>query len=239
MLRWKQIAEELGELLWPPRCMGCSAAPEVFSPLPTCRRCALEVELCCPPVCELCGANLEGPGPNRLCGLCLKSPPAYERARAVFVYGGVVRDALLALKFRDEPHVASVLARAMTDNWSPGAHIDAVVPVPLHRLRLLKRTYNQAGLIAAKVARVLGRPLAPSSIARVRPTTAQTGLGRKKRLENLAGAFLAHEQKVKGASVLVIDDIITTGATVQSVAAELKRAGAARVEILAAARTAL
>jgi ComF family protein len=163
-------------------------------------------------------------------------PPAFDWARAGGVYAGPLREAVQRLKFARKPALARPLAALVLEQWAavlPPA--DAVVPVPLARARERARGFNQATLLAERVARALGAPLRPRWLARGRDTAPQTDLDVARRRANVRGAFVA-VPAVAGLDVVVVDDVLTTGATAAECARALHAAGARRVGVLTVAR---
>lgn len=214
------------------RCLACGArvrgplCPACFRELPwndhACRRCAL-------PLPEL---------PTDLCGACARNPPTFDAAHAAFAYAWPVDRLVRRFKFNGDLATGRMLALALADYldlhqpWRP----DILIPVPLHRHRLAERGFNQAGEIARVLASRSGTKIGFDTLARVHATPAQSGLGRTERRRNLCGAFACH-RPVAGLDVAVVDDVITTASTAEAIAKTLKRAGAARVDIYALART--
>ena len=175
------------------------------------------------------------------CPLCLESPPHYSMARAVMVYDVISAPIVSALKFHDQ---WAGLDRHATMMAGAGSRVlegaDMLVPVPLHWRRLVKRKYNQSALLAYSIGKRAGLACAPHLLQRVKATPPQMQLDRATRLKNVTSAFAVprdvHAQ-VKGKIVVLVDDVITTGATVDACAATLKKAGAKEVRVLALART--
>lgn len=184
------------------------------------------------------GAERVPPSPaGGLCAACIADPPAFDWARAAARYAGTVRDALHAFKFERRRALAGPLADLLLEQCAgrlPGA-VDALVPVPLAGDRERERGFNQAALLAGRVAPALGVPVRTRWLKRVRPTPPQTELTGRERRANLRDAFQAHAA-VAGRRVLVIDDILTTGATVAECARTLRARGAREVGVLAVAR---
>jgi ComF family protein len=191
------------------------------------------------PLCDRCGIPV--PPPLVLCSPCATRPPAYDRARSLGLYlaerGQLnpLARAVRALKFHGQLAVARSLGRAMASLASaePGA---VVVPVPLHVDRLRERGYDQAALLARELARATGLPLAVRALRRIRPTPAQTALDAAARRSNLRGAF-ASSERAPARTIVLVDDVLTTGATVDACARALRRAGAARVVVVTVGRT--
>jgi ComF family protein len=221
----------------PPRCPGCGAVTEAphrfclgcwsalsFLGEPCCARCAL-------PFAYESGAEVE-------CGACLADPPDFDRLRAAVVYGEISRTVALKLKYGGRPGVAETMARFMARHLA--AEPDTIiVPVPLHRWRIWKRGYNQSALIATALARRAGLESRLDLIRRVKRTPPLRGLGARERRDTVRGAFrIDPKQKpaLKGRAVLLVDDVYTSGATANACAAVLRRAGAARIEVLCWAR---
>jgi ComF family protein len=228
------------DLVLPPRCLGCGTGVE--APGRLCPICWRMLTFLGPPQCRLCGYPLPHALPEApLCGVCAADPPAYHRARAALRYDDGSRGLILAFKHADRTDTAPAFGRWLA---RAGAELladaDLVAPVPLHRWRLLKRGYNQAAILAQALARETGAALLPDLVQRVRATASQQGLGGQARIENItAGAFRVHpwhRRRVDGASVLLVDDVLTTGATVEACARVLRRAGAAQVDVLTLAR---
>lgn len=166
-------------------------------------------------------------------------PPAYFRARAVASYSGRMRDLIHAFKFSDRHDCRRLFGRWLAEAGKDLiADADLVVPVPLNRWRLLSRRYNQSAILAKELARQTGLTYAPSILHRAKRTTSQVGLTRRQRQDNVLGAFTVANSSpsaIKGRNVLLIDDVITTGATANACARVLLRAGATRVDTLALA----
>jgi ComF family protein len=191
-------------------------------------------------LCDILGMPLPfDTGERMVSAAAAARPPAYDRARAVAHFSGSMRTLIHQLKYADRHD-----ARALCGRWLAEAAqdliagIDAVVPVPLSRLRLLSRRYNQSAILAQELARATGLAVDVGLLRRVRFTRAQVGLTRDQRRRNLAGAFQvtpARRAWLPGRSVLLVDDVVTTGATAEACARALKRAGAARVDVLALA----
>lgn len=228
------------DLLLPPRCPACGeivAADGGF-----CQPCWSGLRFLTPPLCALCGEPFETPqAPDARCAACLTRPPRFAAARAALAYDGPARDVVLALKHADREHLAAAmagqLARAGAD-WLDDADT-IIVPVPLHRWRLWRRGYNQAALLAAGLAKRTGRPLAIDALQRHRATRISQGLDPSQRRANLRSAFRLRAKAqpvIAGRSVILVDDVFTTGATAEACTKVLLTGGARTVRVLTLAR---
>lgn len=190
------------------------------------------------PSCSACDAVLAEPLP--FCAACALSidPAPAGAVVAPYLFGGEMATALRRLKFQGRREVARAIAPLLGPALAEAAGgCDLVVPVPLHRRRLRQRGYNQAALLARHTRRYTGLPVDSLSLRRVRDTAPQIGLDRAARQKNLAGAFaVARPRRIVGRAVLLLDDVITTGATLAAATAALRAAGAARVVCFCAAR---
>lgn len=182
--------------------------------------------------CPVCALPTVAGGP---CGECLSHPPAFDATAAVFRFAFPLDVMVQALKYRHRLSMARYFA-ARLGRRRPSVEIDLILPMPLHPARLAERGFNQAVEIARPLARGSGTALDLAGVRRVRHAPAQAGLAREERLRNLRGVFAA-ERRFDGLRVLVVDDVMTTGASLDELARVLKRAGAARVENLVVART--
>lgn len=221
----------------PPRCPGCGVVTPGDHRF--CLDCWSRLDFLGDPQCGGCGQPFDHDlGPDARCGACLERPPQLAGMRAAVAYGEIARRLALRLKHGGRPGVAETIGRQLDRLVEPG--LDAIVtPVPLHRWRLWRRGYNQAALIARVVARRHALPLALDLIERRRATPMLRGLGPRRRALAVRGAFAVaarHRPALAGRTVLLIDDVYTTGATANACARALKRAGAAEVRMLCWAR---
>jgi ComF family protein len=237
---WKRAGRGALDFLYPPLCIGCRTM--VAEPGNLCATCWQEVDFLDGPACECCGLPFElDPGPGTRCAGCLAEPPAFDRARAVMRYDEASRGPILALKHADRldliPGFARWLGRAGRELLG---EIDVIIPVPLHASRLWGRRYNQSAELARALGRLSGKTVTPQALIRVRATPSQGDMpSAKARRRNMRGAFKVppgRDAAIKGRAVLLIDDVFTTGATVEACARALKRAGATKVHVLALAR---
>lgn len=229
----------------PPRCGGCGAVTDTVHAV--CSDCWIGLRFISDPLCACCGYPFElaaedNTGDGILCGECLRKKPAFDRARAALVYDDVSRDYLLRFKHGDRTDLTPLLSRwlvqAGRDFW---ADADIILPVPLHRTRLLMRRYNQSGLLAASLSRQTGIGWHGTVLRRLRKTRSLGGLGPSSRKREVGGAFgvddrIAQRIGLSGARVVLIDDVLTTGATANACARILKRAGAMHVDVITVAR---
>jgi ComF family protein len=232
-----QPLQALIDLVLPPRCPGCRVIVDGDGRY--CADCWPQLQFISAPACACCGLPFEiDRGPGTLCGQCLATPPRYTSARAALVYGGPARTVLLGLKHGDRQHLATMMARQML---RPGAEFlrpDVVlVPVPLHRWRLWRRGFNQAALLARALAAATGADLAIDALVRAKATPTSRGMGRAARARNVRGVFrINRPAEVRDRTVVLVDDVLTTGATADACARVLRRAGARAVHVLTFAR---
>lgn len=230
---------KLADFVLPPLCLVCRSSVMGYAGL--CSQCWSKIDFIEPPRCDRLGIPLPFPSDETVVSAAaLADPPVYDRARAVARYDGVMRELIHALKYGDRHEGVALFSKWMVH---AGADIledaDILIPVPLARLRLWSRRFNQSALLARGVACSAGLIDDPSSLERTRRTVSQVGLSMDQRKKNVAGAFGVPDRKravIEGKNVLLIDDVITTGATVDACARALKRAGAVRVDVLALAR---
>jgi ComF family protein len=234
------LARTLLDFIFPPRCAACGAIGAEF-----CASCAAKVRPPPAPRCVRCdrplgewrGATVAARG---LCRECAAGAfaPALDRIVTAAVYEEPLRAALLALKFKGRRRAAIPLAGLALDAWrASGLRADVIVPLPLHRTRSRQRGYNQTELLARELARASGPPARTDILTRTRATAAQANLGWSERQVNVAGAFalLPAAEALAGRRVLLLDDIITSGATIQAAASALRQANPAAIYALAVA----
>ena len=193
------------------------------------------------PVCDGCGSPLEyAPGFGERCAACMARPKAFSRARAACLYDEHSRELILQFKHADRTDLSGLFARWLSRSARELIEdTDAIVPVPLHPLRLLRRRYNQAAEIARPLARLTGLDYLPDALIRRRATVSQGGRSAGGRRRNVQGAFAVPDSRrasVEGRRLLLVDDVLTTGATAEACARALKAAGAADVHIAVVAK---
>jgi competence protein ComFC len=218
------------DLLYPPKCGGCGIQGERW-----CQDCQKNVEEISPPICDCCGQPQHYRG---LCSHCKNHPPSYTALRSWAAFSGPVRRALHRLKYQHDIGLGEILSRKLIGylnalEWE----IDLVSPVPLGHVRLKERGYNQAGLIARPLASGSGILYNDKAVFRIRETHSQVGLTATQRKINVDGAFRADPFQVAYQSILIVDDITTSGATIEACATALMEVGARQVYGLTLART--
>ncbi len=228
--------------VYPPRCLACGEETETEKAL--CAPCWADTYFTTSPSCDMCSATLPGEPTEEklLCDACLYYPQSWVSGRAVAVYSGTARRIILSLKHGDRLDIAPPLGR-----WMAAAAVDVLadtdvlVPVPLHWSRLLRRKYNQSALLAQGVQGETGVPLIPDLLIRRRKTSMQKGMTKAERLENQRQAIIPNSKRLahlRGKRVLLIDDVLTTGATLSACAEACYSGGADVVNTLVFARVA-
>ena len=226
------------DVLLPPRCLAC--AEEVAAQGTLCAACFAGLSPITPPFCDRCGVPFVHAEGDPLCPRCAARPPAFATARAALRYDAGAKRLILPFKHADRTELAWPLARQMARAGAELlARADLIAPVPAHWRRLLGRRYDQAALLARALGRIAGRPVVPDLLRRRRRTPPLADKGAAERAVTVQGAFALSRQgraMIAGRRVLLVDDVVTSGATAEACALALLEAGAAAVEVLAAAR---
>lgn len=228
----------------PPRCVNCGE--NVIANHQLCAACWREITFITEPFCKTCGQPLDWEVPvsnsDNQCMSCYGHPPVYTQARSSVVYNEAAKKLLLRFKHGDATHLAFIFAQWLKQSAeSFSTQADYLIPVPLHWTRLLQRRYNQSALLAMSLLKVTDHKLtyAPYMLRRRRRTPSQGHKTTRQRYENVKQAFVVpnrYRTNLKGKRVLLIDDVMTTGATLQECSRTLKQAGCKAVVILTVAR---
>lgn len=232
----------LADLVFPPRCVSCDAGLDGNTGSGLCGRCLGQIALIRSPLCPVCGTPFESAEDgDRLCGACLVRRPPFASARSLGRYEGMLMALIHRFKYREQSRLAGPLGGLLAAGDFGDFRIgDAslVVPVPLHVQRLRKRGFNQSLLLARAVGRRHGIPVDTRSLRRPVATEPQVALGRQERERNVRGVFtVENAARIQGETVLLVDDVYTTGSTLRECARVLLRAGARGVSVLTLART--
>jgi len=217
----------------PPRCAGCGTiVGEVHS---FCPACWTQVQFLGDNGCSTCGLPLEATDAEE-CGVCIAKRPRISRTRSAVAYGDLSRSIAIRLKYGQKVALARTMARYMAP-LVRGDEEAILVPVPLHRGRLWQRGFNQSALVARELGKATGHRSELRVLKRVKPTPALKGMSLRQRRKVVAGAFAVDESaELEGRTVVLVDDVLTTGSTANACARALKRAGAERVELVSWAR---
>ena len=227
-------------LLFPPQCLTCRAMVPTHGTL--CLPCWQQVQFITEPCCQCCGYPFDfAMGSEAMCAECLRERPPFARARSAIRYNDASRPLILRLKYQDQTYLARIYGPWLA---SAGRTLvessDIIVPVPLHYWRFVRRRYNQSALLAQALARECALPVLVDALKRTRHTPPQAGLQRKDRLTNVKNAFVASKRgkaAIKGKTVLLVDDVMTTRATIDECTRALLKAGAQCVNIVTLGRT--
>lgn len=236
----EETASTLLDVVYPRICVACGSRSDAVSGH-LCWDCLREAPAIEEPFCSRCGDPVDGRiESGYVCSWCVDREPAFDLARSAVRYRGAVRRAIHVFKYGRTPQVADILSRWLTgcvQSHFGHLHVDAVTCVPLHAKRQRERTYNQAALLATRLARALDRPFLGNLLRRTKSTPSQTSLSAHQRRENVRGAFrVRRPQRIAGKSLILVDDIMTTGATMNACAACLKKAGTRHVYAASVAR---
>ncbi len=224
-----RLTWEMLDWVFPPRCAGCDRPGARW-----CEACRAGVRSLGEEVCSLCGKPQPG---GMLCRDCRENPPHYSSLRSWGIFDGSLRKVLHRLKYRRD----LALGQSLADSMLPALRglcwpVDLVLPIPLGKSRHRERGYNQAALIARPLSLSLEIDYSPNTLMRCRETRSQVGLNRDQRRENVSGVFQVQGRGVQGRTILLVDDVATTGATLSSAAEALKAGGAIQVYAFTAAR---
>ena len=228
------LARSLLDFALPPRCAGCAEVIEEVGAF--CPQCWGAMEWLGNSGCQTCGLPLAATEAEQ-CGRCLADPPKLDRMRAAVAYDDRSRSIVLRLKYGRKVALARTMARYMAPLNEAGRGETLVMPVPLHRRRLWSRGFNQSGLIARQLAKSWGYPFEAGLLRRMKPTRPLKGMSHGQRRKAVAGAFgVADPDRIRGREIILVDDVLTSGSTAEACARALRKAGAARVELICWAR---
>ncbi len=220
-------------ILFPSQCPLCLSASDNHSHNPICSKCWSTITRYEGPACSICGLPTVS-SYTRICAECLSKKPPFAEINCYGIYDGALKESIHLLKFRGVKRLAKPLSELLlsqvTDDY------DAVVPVPLHINKLREREFNQTALLGRFLSRSINKPLMLDALIKTRNTKLQTAVSGKERRANLRGAF-SISNNISGLRLLLVDDVITTGATVRECAETMKRAGAQEITVVALARS--
>lgn len=232
----RKILKTLLDFLLPHSCPICHQRG-VESGL--CSECFSKLEFIGQQKCSVCGSPLDAIVPGMtVCGKCLKDPPYFHQAEAVFKYNDAIKKLILPFKHSDHIELTNLFVQWMSANSRHMIeHADILIPVPLHWSRLLKRKYNQSALLAQRLSIRYKKEYEPLILVRVKATKSQGHLTSKERKKNVSGVFkIKHKKLIKDKFILLIDDVFTTGATANECAKILLKSGAKSVDVLTIAK---
>jgi len=219
--------------LFPETCPVCHEASSDHTTAPICTGCWDSINPYKGPKCGKCGIPLDSDS-SIICGECIKDEPAYNSVRSFGLYKGPLRKAINLLKYHNMKRLSKPLSKVMLQMDIPKA--DAVIPIPLYKDRLRQREFNQSALLAKYTAKNTGAALLVDCLVKIKDTKPQVGLSSRERRRNIKNAFDVEKKEfIKGKDILLMDDVITTGATVRECSRVLKKAGAANIYVLALA----
>ncbi len=215
--------------LFPRRCAGCRQIGDLW-----CARCQASVAWLRPPLCPKCGYPQQH---EQVCGACRRAQPKLDGIRSAALFEGPLRQAIHELKYSGQKELAGCLGSLLESFWvATPLPVDVIVPVPLHAARLRERGYNQAALLAGRLSKATGIPLVEDCLVRTRVTTSQMTLKAAERRINVKDAFGCSDKSLAGQRVVVVDDVCTTGATLEACGEALFQAGVVSVWALTLAR---
>ncbi len=222
---FQKSTQALLDILFPPSCVSCKTAGGWL-----CQSCLNNISFISPPICESCGTPMVSA--TSFCRQCRNNPLQYiDGIRTVSYFeNNPIRPAIHSLKYNNHKAVASILGKFLVDTYQRyNLIVDVIIPVTLHPSRFRERGYNQSELLATQVGNILGLPINTTTLQRTRKTESQMQLGADKRRQNVANAFTCCNQELLGQAVLLIDDVCTTGSTLDACARALKQSGVASV----------
>jgi ComF family protein len=236
----KKFTHALLDFLFPPLCHVCRTFIPDAGNLHICSSCREKMPTVSHPLCTVCGIPFDGAGNDHECGDCLRHPPSFDVARAALIHDGPGRSLIHAFKYSNRIHLRrplGLLTAGLLADFVALCGPDLIVPVPLHVRRLRGRGFNQAILLGEVLAREWGIPLHRQLLQRIRWTEPQISLTAEQRRDNVRGAFSVRDSAaVAGKRVLLVDDVFTTGSTVEECAKMLKKTGACHVAVVTVAR---
>jgi ComF family protein len=228
------------DTLFPPKCMVCNTLIEQIGGV--CPACWHKIDFTTLPCCNICGDPFEYEiGPEALCGMCIHTPPLYSKAYSVFRYNEGSKEIIHKFKYSDATYMAPYLARWMLRSGADAIEeCDLIIPVPLHPYKLLRRLYNQSYLLASYLSKYSNKPVVPKVLQRIKNNLPQIGLPRAERLKNVTGAFKLnpkYQHMIDNKHIVLVDDVMTTGATINACTKPLLAAGCKSVRVITLAKT--
>jgi ComF family protein len=235
----RRFLQSLTDILYPKTCLACKSkvGAETGEDL-ICKECYSNIEVNLPPFCVSCGRHLEKNNLNKnICPACIRKRLHFDRAFSPCVYNGVTKKLVHEFKYKGKDHLGKPLSKIMIDFIReyrlPLEYLDYIIPMPLHKTKLREREFNQAEILGTHIAREFKKDLLSGVLLRHRLTKTQTELKNKERFENVANSFsVDNRASLKGKNLLLVDDVLTTGATSSEAALALKNAGAQTVFVL-------
>ncbi len=236
-----ETLRDITDVIFPPRCLGCAEILPNLHLQTFCVSCREKIRFITGSHCPICGiAFFDSPAPDHFCGNCLEKKPSFGLARAVACYETLILDAIHQFKYGRDISTGSALAVFMAEFDFPDFNFtdySIIIPVPLHIERLRERGFNQALILAKAIGKKYSIPVNFSLLKRTKSTLTQTGLDKSQREKNIRGAFTVTDKaQAKGKNIILIDDVYTTGATLNQCAKTLIKAGAGKVAALTLSR---
>lgn len=236
---WRSLIKGLADIIYPRICLACKAKLTTSANNGLiCNGCWGKIKKNTPPFCHFCGRRLEKSGfTKNICPNCLKRKLHFNRAFSPCVYTGVVKDLIHEFKYKGKDYIGAELSKLMIDfikNYNvPIDCVDFIIPVPLHKTKLREREFNQAEILSRHISKEFKKDLLTGALIRHRHTRTQTELETNDRLSNVLGSFsLEQNKEINGRNILLVDDVLTTGATSSEAALTLKNAGANLIFVL-------
>ncbi|MEN6374773.1 MAG: ComF family protein [Smithella sp.] len=237
----RELLNDVGDIIFPPQCVACAEIIKQSSEGVFCPSCLSKISFITGSLCPICGLPfLDSPAENHICGDCIHSPPYYAKVRAVASFESIIMEAIHKFKYGRNISIGSALGSFMAGFSFPDfvfSEYSLLIPVPLHIKRLRERGFNQSLLLAEEIGKKHHLPVNFSLLKRCNFTLTQTGLNKAEREKNIQGAFtVTDKNKIAGKCIILVDDVYTTGSTINECARVLMKAGAKKVAALTLSR---